>query len=115
MTRERRVDERFRLHSPVEVAAVDACGEQFQEETRVEDISDAGCRFSLQHEVRPGAFVALRPLGEDGRRSAGEPWRLFVVMWMRQRGNGSDVGARGVRNRELMDLSPVQAEIKKHS
>jgi hypothetical protein len=108
MTRERRKGERMKLHSLVEAAGIDTSSAQFFERARIEDVSDAGCRFSLQHSVQSGTFIALKPLGEHGESLPDEHWRLFVAMWVKGDGERFAAGVRSVLREELAG-SPVPA------
>ena len=112
MTDQRRADERLALHSPIEIAGIDSAGRQFGERVPLEDVSEAGCRFSLEHEVQPGAIVALRPLDQHGEHHPGEYWRVFQVIWVRRKGKSCTVGVRSLLESELMDpysLAPYPA------
>jgi hypothetical protein len=66
MRDERRVDKRFLLHSWVEITGVDSSGLQFAERSRLEDVGDAGCRFSLRGAVHKGSVLGVEPLGPEG-------------------------------------------------
>jgi hypothetical protein len=103
MSRERRADERLKLHSPIEAAGLDTSGAQFHERTRLENVSNAGCHFSLRHAIQLGSVVAIRPLGPLGDGHPGEDWRLFVVIWVNRKGNCSAAGVRGIFDAELRD------------
>lgn len=91
---ERRSDKRLILHSPVEIVGVDDSGFQFVEQTRLEDFSDLGCRFSMRNVVRRGAVLRLELLGPNGETLPEEYPRLFVALWVRRKGDRQIVGAR---------------------
>lgn len=99
----RRENERLILHSPVKIAAIDDSGTQFCESARLEDVSDIGCRFSLRHRLQPGTVVALKPLGPAGEDSSTEPWRLFLVIWVRAASPRATAGVRCLLEHELRD------------
>jgi len=103
MTDERRADKRFFLHSPVEITGVDDAGLQFAERSRLEDVGDLGCRFSMRNVVQPGEILGVEPLGPDGENLPGEYSRLFVVIWVKCRGDCLMVGARCLLEGELSD------------
>lgn len=103
MTTERRADKRFLLHSWVEINAIDSSGLQFAERARLEDIGDSGCRFSLRGTVHPGGVLGIKPLGPDGENLLDEFTRLFVIIWVKRKGNRLTVGARSLREDELSD------------
>jgi hypothetical protein len=116
MIRERRADERLKLHSPIEAAGVDASGEQFHERARLENVSGAGCHFSLRHVIELGSVVAIRPLGPRSESDPGEDWRLFVVIWVGRKGKRSAAGVRGIFETELRDTClPTDRAVVKRS
>jgi hypothetical protein len=97
MNNERRAYQRFFLHSQVEIKGVDRSGLQFAERTRVEDVSELGCRFTLRGAVRPGSVLAVEPLGEGGENLADEFPRLFTVVWVKRNKRRLMVGAQSIR------------------
>jgi hypothetical protein len=103
MTDERRADQRFLLHTWVQIAGIDKSGLQFVERSRLEDIGDSGCRFSLQGAVHEGSVIGVIPLGRDGEILPDEFPRLFVVIWLKRKGKCVTVGARSLREDELSD------------
>jgi hypothetical protein len=103
MTSERRADNRFLLHSPVEITGVDEAGLQFAERSRLEDVGDLGCRFSIRNAVQQGGILGVEPLGPDGESFQDEFPRLFVAIWVKGKGNRRTVGARSLREDELSD------------
>jgi hypothetical protein len=103
MINERRAHSRFFLHSQVEITGVDESGLQFAERARVEDVSDLGCRFSIRGAVHEGSILGVEPLGPEGDNLSDEFPRLFVVIWVKRKGNRLAVGARSLREDELSD------------
>ena len=103
MINERRAHSRFFLHSQVEITGVDESGLQFTERARVEDVSDLGCRFSIRGAVHEGSILGVEPLGPEGENLSDEFPRLFVVIWVKRKGNCLMVGARSLREDELSD------------
>jgi hypothetical protein len=103
MTNERRADKRLLLHSQVEITGVDETGRQFAERSRLEDIGDLGCRFSMRNAVHQGGILGVEPLGPDGENLQDEYSRLYVVIWVKCRGDHLTVGARSLREDELSD------------
>ena len=103
MREERRADKRFLLHSWVEITGIDESGLQFMERCRLEDIGDAGCRFSLRAAVHRGSVLGVKPLGPEGENLVDEFPRLFVIIWVKRKGSGTTVGARSLREDELSD------------
>lgn len=61
MTDERRADKR------VQITGIDKSGLQFVERSRLEDIGDSGCRFSLRGQVPQGNVIGVMPLGRMAR------------------------------------------------
>jgi len=76
MTEQRRADERLALHSPIEVAGIDSAGRQFNERAALKGVSDAGCRFSLGHEVQPGGNRRVETARTARQESDGRAWAL---------------------------------------
>ena len=109
MTEQRRADERLALHSPIEVAGIDSAGRQFNERAALEGVSGACCRFSLGHEVQPGAIVALKPLERHGKSQTDEHWRSFLVIWVKRKGKRCTAGVRSVLECELADTDSLAA------
>ncbi len=103
MTNERRADKRFLLHSWVEITGVDESGLQFAERSRLEDIGDSGCRFSMRGAVHQGSILGVKPLGPEGENLLNEFPRLFVIIWVKRKSNRLTVGARSLREDELSD------------
>jgi len=94
------------LHTSVQITGVDETGLQFVERSRLEDIGDLGCRFSLRGAVRPGSVVGVMPLGQNGEPLIDELPRLFVVIWIKRKGKRMTVDARSLRDDELSDGDP---------
>jgi hypothetical protein len=103
MTDERRAGNRFLLHSWVEITGVDESGLQFAERSRLEDVGDSGCRFSMRGAVHQGSVLGVKPLGPEGENLMDEFPRLFVIIWVRSKGDRFAVGARSLREDELSD------------
>jgi len=101
MIDERRVSTRFLLHSQVEITGVDESGLQFAERTRVEDVSDLGCRFSIRGAVHEGSIIGVELLGPEGEDLSDEFPRLLVIVWAKRPGDRLTVGARSLREDEL--------------
>jgi hypothetical protein len=103
MKEERRLGKRFLLHSWVQIIGIDKSGSQFSERTRLEDVGDSGCRFTLQRVVRKGGFLGIIPLGEEGQNVQNEFPRLFVIIWVKNKGDRLTVGVRSLVKDELSD------------
>jgi hypothetical protein len=103
MTDERRGDKRFLLHTWVQITGIDKSGLQFVERSRLEDIGDSGCRFSLRGAVPEGSVIGVMPLDQNGETLVNEFLRLFVVIRVKRKGKRVTVGARSLREDELSD------------
>ncbi len=86
MINERRAYKRFLLHSQVEITGVDGSGLQFAERSRVEDVGDLGCHFSMRGAVHRGSVLGVEPLGPNGENVLDEFPRLFVIVWVKRKG-----------------------------
>jgi hypothetical protein len=104
MTNEHRADKRFLLHSPVEITGVDDSGLQFAERSRLEDVGDLGCRFSMRTVVHEGDILGVEPLGPNGENFQDEYSPLFVVVWVKRGGDRLMAGARCLGEDELTDV-----------
>jgi hypothetical protein len=93
------------LHSPVEITGVDESGLQFTERSRLEDVGDRGCRFSMRGAVRQGSVLGVMPLGPEGENLPDQFSRLFVIIWVKRKDNRLTVGARCLQEDELLDGS----------
>jgi len=105
MTSERRESKRFLLHSWVKITGVDESGLQFAERSRLEDVGDSGCRVSLRGAVHQGSVLGVEPLGLEGEELPDEFPRLFVIIWVKRKGDRLTVGVRSLREDELSDGS----------
>lgn len=103
MINDRRAYKRLFLHSQVEITGVDESGLQFAEQARVEDVSELGCRFSIRGAVHEGSILGVEPLGSEGEKLSDEFPRLFVVVWVKRKGDRLAVGARSLRQEERSD------------
>jgi len=104
MTNERRANKRFLLHSWVQITGVDESGLQFAERSRLENIGDSGCRFSILGAVHQGSVLGIKPLGAEGEDLQDEFPRMFAVIWAKRKGNRLTVGARSLREYEFSDV-----------
>lgn len=106
---ERRADKRLLLHSPLQITGIDDTGFQFVEQTRLEDVGNAGCRFSMRNEVRCGTILGLELLGPDGEGLPEEHRRFFVALWVKREGDRRIVGARRLPDRGFSETHNAQA------
>jgi hypothetical protein len=104
MTGERRANQRFLLHSPIQITGVESSGLQFAERAHVENVSDLGCRFTMRNVVQRGGIIGVEPLGPAGEKPADDFPRLFVIMSVKPKGDPFAVGARCLLEDELTDV-----------
>jgi hypothetical protein len=118
MTDERWLNKRFFLHSQVEITRVDDSRLQFSERSHLEDVGDSGCRFSMRNVVHQGGVLGIEPLGPDGENCSDEYSRLFVVIWVKCRGDRWMVRTRCLLEDELSgsgfhpDSIPLKVSVK---
>lgn len=111
MTEERRSDQRLVLHSPVAITGIDEAGRQFTEQSRLENVSDKGCRFSIGRKIHPGAIPGIEPLGPSGEKYPDEYPRLFVVVWVGFTGGFFAIGNRCMVEGELSEANSSFAQV----
>jgi hypothetical protein len=93
---DRRSSPRMTRAQAVQVRGLDASGRYFSERTTTQDVSEGGCRLTLQAAVTIGAILRITiPVPGDG--SASGPAAQFEVVWTRQQGQRCEVGARLVK------------------
>ena len=98
---EHRAEKRVLVNVPVEVTEIDDEGQPVTERTVIEDVSDFGCRFSTRGPVKQGDTVAVKLLGNNGNTLPDEGPRLYEIMWVARKQNGSTVGARVLQGEKL--------------
>jgi len=98
---EHRAERRILVYVPVEVTEIDSEGRPVTERTFIEDVSDFGCRFSTRGPVKQGDTVAVKLLGNNGNTLPDEGPRLYEIMWVARKQNGSTVGARVLQGEKL--------------
>jgi hypothetical protein len=103
---ERGANQRFLLHSPIEITGVPASGHQFAERAYVEDVSDLGCHFTLRSSVECGGIIGIEPLGPEGEKPADDFRRSFVIAWVKPKDDRFAVGPRCLLEDELAGLCP---------
>ena len=89
---ERRCTRRLSLSFAIAVSGYDPNGNLFLEHTTTIDVSERGCRFDMQHELRPGAMVTIRRIGEPLAPHNGKR-QLFGIVWAESLSRGWSVGA----------------------
>jgi hypothetical protein len=95
---------RFLPHSPVRITGVDKSGLRFAEQGRVEEVSDAGCRFSTRDAVHQGSVLAVEPLGPKCENLLDEFPGMFAVIWFKCDGNRLKLVAQGLRENGPADF-----------
>jgi hypothetical protein len=104
MTTDRRAYQRILLHSPIEITGVEASGLQFAERAQVENVSDTGCRFTMRSDVHRGGILGVEPVGPDGEKLAEDYPRLFLIIWVKRKGDRVTVGVGCLTKDELTDV-----------
>lgn len=88
-----RREQRYPLIIPIEVSGIGRDGEPFCENTLTSNVSERGCRFSLQRELEKDAIVAIRVL----RTLAGFPGDprlvMFQIVYIKQEQSAWTMGA----------------------
>jgi hypothetical protein len=112
---EHRAEKRVLVNVPVEVTEIDGEGQPVTERTVIEDVSDFGCRFSTRGPVKQGDTVAVKLLGNNGNTLPDEGPRLYEIMWVAPKQNGSTVGARVLQGEKLASTKfPPENRKQKH-
>lgn len=111
MKGDRRSDKRLILRSLVAITGIDEAGRQFTEQSRLEDVSDEGCRFSIKRKIERGAVLGIEPLGPSGEKCPDEYARFFVVVWVEYRNGRFSAGTRCLVEGELSDENSPFAQV----
>jgi|HubBroStandDraft_3_1064219.scaffolds.fasta_scaffold1065246_1 hypothetical protein len=104
MTSDRRAYQRFLLNSAIEITGVEESRLQFVERTHVENVGDSGCCFTIRSDVHRGDILGVEPLGPDGEKLAEDYPRLFLIIWVKRKGDRVTVGVRCLMGDELTDV-----------
>src|SRR5258706_14418780 len=77
-----RSEERLLVNLPVELTRFDLDGKVLVEQTKIEDITSIGCRFTTQVEFHRGDIISIRPLTAGQKSLAKSEPQPFEVMWV---------------------------------
>jgi hypothetical protein len=105
ITVDRRSGKRLWLNYSIEVTGIDRSGRLFTEQTKTQDVSELGCRFSLLTAVEPGNIVAIKLLPSGKATVPEEKSLLFEVIWTVARTSGWTVGTRKLQNDKIWKLT----------
>ena len=100
---------RYALRIAIEVGGIDHAGRPFIEQTKTEEVSEWGCRFSLSRELERHALVALRTVGKQEYCSSNAGPVMYMVARAKQTGEGWLTGASKIQAESLWDLSAQAA------
>lgn len=91
---DRRASRRVGRAQAVQVRGFDATGRYFSERASTQDVSEGGCRLTLQTAVTVGTILRITiPSAGSASGAAAQ----FEVVWTRQQGSRCEVGARLVK------------------
>jgi hypothetical protein len=99
-----RHEERILANFSVELTWFSAEGKMFTEQTRIEDVTSVGCRFSAAVEFHRGDVISIKPLTVGQRSLAGVRAQLFEVMWAASLGGRWTTGARKLEGEKLANV-----------
>ena len=86
-------ERRFPVQLPLDVCGFNRLGRFFTERGETCDVSNGGCKFTLETEIARGAIVALRVVGQQKNRSKDPAPVLFQVARVERNSNTWAVGA----------------------
>ncbi|SRR5258708_39898146 len=97
----RRSEERLLVDLPVELTRLDADGNILIEQTKIEDVTSIGCRFTTQVEFHRGDVISIRPLASGQKSLAKNEPQPFEVMWASKLGSRWTTGAKKLESEKL--------------
>jgi hypothetical protein len=100
----RRSEERLLVNLAVELTRYDPEGNAIVEQTKIEDVTSIGCRFTTQAEFHRGEIVSIRPLASGQKSLAGSDPQLFEVMWASCLGGRWSAGAKKLEGEKLASV-----------
>jgi hypothetical protein len=103
-TENRRTEERLLVNLAVELTRYDSEGTALIEQTKIEDVTSIGCRFTTHAEFHRGDIVSIRPLGSGQKSLAGSEPQLFEVMWASCLGGRWSAGAKRLEGEKLASI-----------
>jgi hypothetical protein len=96
-----RSEERLLVNLPVELTRLDLDGKVLVEQTKIEDITSIGCRFTTQVEFHRGDIISIRPLAAGQKSLAKSEAQPFEVMWASKLGGRWTTGAKKLEGEKL--------------
>ena len=96
-----RSEERLLVNLAVELTRLDLDGKVLVEQTKIEDITSIGCRFTTQVEFHRGDIISLRPLAAGQKSLAKSEPQPFEVMWASKLGGRWTTGAKKLEGEKL--------------
>lgn len=99
-----RTEARILVNLAVEITRFDADGNALVEQTKIEDVTSVGCRFTTQVELKRGDIVSILPLASGMKSVSGAQPQLFEVMWAAPLGHRWNVGARKLEGEKLASV-----------
>ena len=102
---DRRSGKRVHLRFPIEVSGFTRAGSLFTERTQTSDISESGCRFTLNEPVKRDDVVAIKLLRHHDNPDVVSRAELFQIVWRERGGKSWFVGALKLRDDKFWEVS----------
>lgn len=100
----RRSEERLLVDLPVELTWFASDGSVLIEQTKIEDVTSIGCRFTTQVEFHRGDIISIRPLASGQKSLAKNEPQPFEVMWASKLGGRWTTGAKKLEGEKLASV-----------
>ena len=100
-SRNQRIEERILVNLAVELTRFDSDGNILVEQTKIEDVTSVGCRFTTQVEFHRGDIVSIQPLVVGQKCFSQVQPQLFEIMWAAPLGRRWTAGARKLEGEKL--------------
>ena len=110
----RRSEERLLANLAVELIRYHPEGNAIVEQTKIEDVTSIGCRFTTQKEFHRGDIVSIRPLASGPKSLAGGQPQLFDVMRASCLGGRWSAGAKKLEGEKLAIIKFPSAKGSRH-
>jgi hypothetical protein len=104
-----RSEERILVNLPVELTKFDPEGNTLIEQTKIEDVTSVGCRFTTPAEFHRGDIISILPLAPGQKSLAGSQPQLFEVMWAARLRARWTTGARRLEGEKLASVKFLPA------
>jgi hypothetical protein len=102
---DRRKGKRVPLAFPIEVSGFDRNGRHFSEATKTCDISEAGCRFGIKAQLKPGDVVAIKLITRGNGLTPASKALLFQIAWVKPEPEGWAAGALKLQPENIWHMS----------